>query len=225
MNGWAALSLVLTIVFGFLSVLFYIRSRRHKRLTFTYDRSELHTRTHPDIKILFKDRQVENLSRLRAACWNSGNQAVRGEDIPKNGDRAVVLSDARVLSVAHVGSSVDTAFIAEQLDEQSVSVRFSFLNPGDSVLFEILYEATSAKEPTIQFTSRVIGGRPTEARLFTGPLTPAESFATFLPLALCLLVGYFSMDFVRASTRFSGDTLTIGIGAVGLVLLLLIGAL
>ena len=157
----AIVGLGLTVLFGLLSVVLYFRTRLYKRLTFTFDQSELHTKTHPEIRITFRDRQVENLSRLRAVCWNSGSQEIRSEDLPERGSPSVVFSDATVLSVAHGGSTQDTGFLVEQHDQHSVSVRFAFLNPGDYGLFEVLYEAEPSKAPTVNFLARVIGGRPT----------------------------------------------------------------
>lgn len=223
MDKTTLLSAGLTVLFGLLSILFYFRARRHKRLTFTYDQSELHTKTHPEISIIFRDRHVENLSRLRAVCWNSGTQEIRGDDIPTNGPPALQFADAYVLSVAHVGSTEDTAFVAERRDDHSVSISFAFLNPGDCGLFEVLYEAQSSKLPSVQFLTRVIGGRPTDTRLFTGPLTPVESVAAFvLPLA-CLLATYLSADFVQRSVKALPDGFSITVPAFGLVFLLIAG--
>ncbi len=225
MEGWAAVSVGLTVVFGVLTVLFYIRGRQYKRLTFTYDVSELHTRTHPEVKITFNDRQVENLWRLRAVCWNSGTQEIRREDLPKEGPPAVNLSKATVLSVAHVGSTADTAFSAARHDDNSVTVQFAFLNPGDCGLFEVLYEGTSPDKPVVQFLTRVIGGHPTETRLFSGPLTPVESVAAFALPAACLMAVYLSADFVRRSVKAVPNGFTIDVRAAGLVLLLVIAAI
>jgi hypothetical protein len=224
-EGWTAVSAALTVVFGLLSLLLYIRSRQYKRLTFTFDVSELHTRTHPGVKITFNDRQVENLSRLRAVCWNSGTQEIRREDLPKEGPRAVILSKATVLSVAHVGSTTDTAFSAVRHDDNSVAVEFAFLNPGDCGLFEVLYEATSPDKPAIQFHGRVIGGHRTETRLFSGPLKPVESVAAFALPAACLMAVYLSADFVRRSVKAIPNGFSIDVRAAMLVLVLIIGAI
>src|SRR2546427_3434478 len=224
MTNMAILSVGLTLVFGLLSVVFFFRARRHKRLTFTYDQSELHTKTHPEIKITFRERPIENLSRLRVVCWSSGTQEIRGDDIPMNGPPAVVFSNAVVLSVAHIRSTDDTAFIAEQYDSHSISIRFGFLNPGDCGLFEVLYEASESKTPRVQFLTRVIGGRPTDVRLFTGPLTPVESVAAFILPLTCLLATYLSAAFVRRSVTLLPDGFSITLTAAGLVLILLGGA-
>jgi hypothetical protein len=40
METTATVSIILTVLFGLLSVVFYFRSRRHKRLTFTSHRCQ-----------------------------------------------------------------------------------------------------------------------------------------------------------------------------------------
>lgn len=128
-------SLTLTVFFGLLSIvlslILYVRSSRRKRLTFTYDLTGLHTRTHPEITILFKGNQIENLSRLRVVIWNSGNQEIRRSDIPVDGKPSIVMAGARILSVAVLNASPDTKCTASQNDDKALSVEFEFLNPGD----------------------------------------------------------------------------------------------
>jgi hypothetical protein len=223
METTTIVSIALTVLFGVLSVVFYLRGRRHRRLTFTFEQSELHTRTHPEVRITFRDRDVTNLSRLRAVCWNSGTQEIRGEDLPDQGSPTVLFSGATVLSVACVDPTPDTHFRAEQRDQHSVSVGFSFLNPGDCGLFEVLYEAEPSETPEVRFVARVIGGRPTDTRSFSGSLTIAESVAAFSPPVACVLAMYLSLGYIRDSIQRVPDGFTISFAAVGVVLLLFIG--
>jgi uncharacterized protein (DUF58 family) len=221
MDTIAILGFGATLVFGVLGLFLYFRSKRHKRLTFSFDQTELHTRTHPEIRITFRNRPV-NLSRLRAVCWNSGTEEIRWADVPEIAPPKVVFSGARVLSVAHMGATGDTAFVAEQRDDNSVSVKFAFLNPDDCGFFEVLYERAEPEKTCVQFVARIIGGRPTDSRSFTGPLTAFESIASIaLPLAW-VLAAYLSAGPVRRSVSRVPDGFQITIGGAALVLLLLL---
>jgi hypothetical protein len=134
-----------------------------------------------------------------------------------------VIFGATILSVAPVGSSRDTAFTAEQHDEVSVSVGFGFLNPGDYGLLEVLYECEPDESPTVTFNTRVIGARPTDIRLFSGSLRPAESIAAFaLPVA-CVLATYLSAKYIRSSIQPIPNGFTISWSAAALTLLLFTG--
>jgi hypothetical protein len=58
------IELALTVFSVLLSLFFYLRSRRRKRLTFTYDLAELQTRTHPEVTILFNGEQIVPRPRI-----------------------------------------------------------------------------------------------------------------------------------------------------------------
>jgi hypothetical protein len=193
-----SLGLNLTVFFGLLSialsVILYLRGTRRKRLTFTYDLTELLTRSHPDITILFKDKQIENLYRLRGVIWNSGNQEVRRSDIPANGAPSIVLTRARVLSVAMREASAKTRCAAVQNDSKTVSIDFEFLNPGDYAALEILYESDCPKSACTDFVARVIGGRPSEIRHFEKPLAHVQWIA---PIAFTSVWCLGALYFVR----------------------------
>lgn len=98
-----ALGLTLTIFFGLLSLvlslILYFRGRHRKCLRLTWDLATLQVRNHPEITILFKDKQVENLSRLRVLVWNNGNQEIRRSDIPTGGKPSLKLTGATIFSV------------------------------------------------------------------------------------------------------------------------------
>jgi hypothetical protein len=190
-------SLGLTIFFGVLSVVLsvalYFRGRRRKCLTFTYELTQLYTRTHPEITILFRDKRIDNLSRLRVVVWNSGNQEIRQSDIPSDGSPSIELTGARVLSVAVLEASANTKCTASQRDNERVSVAFEFLNPKDYSTIDVLYESIGAKPPSIQFIARVIGGLSSKSRRFEQPLARIEWVAPIVfPSAWCIGAYYWA---------------------------------
>jgi hypothetical protein len=152
-----------TIAFGLLSIFLYFRGKRNKRLTCTFDLTALQEKKHPDIRITFKGREIEKLSRLRVACWNNGNEAVRWSDIPQNGPPTIKFKQGTLLSVAYVGVNEETKTTAKQYDDHSLSFSFAYLNPRDWAFLEVLYEG-SAKASEFEFIARIIGGRSTSRR-------------------------------------------------------------
>ena len=220
-----SLDLTLTIFLGLLSItlslILYFKARRRKRLTFTYELTELQTRSHPEIRILFKDIEIENLSRLRAVMWNSGNQEIRRSDIPTDGAPSVLLSGARVLSVAVLEASADTKCTARENNEKTVSIDFEFLNPGDHATLDIVFESDAPKSPRADFSARVIGGVPCESRHFEPPLTAANWTAPiFFALAWCLGAAYWIsavprwVHIVPAGINFKLDAIWSSLGLV-----------
>lgn len=222
MNWTTAIGLVGTLAGVVLTVIFYLRSRRYKRLTLTFTQGKLLSKTHPQVQILFAGNPVENLWRLRAVCWNSGTQEVRWSDIPSGRDPQLVFENARVLSVAHAGGSNSTDF-AETNDDRSVSLKFAYLNPKDCGFFEVLYENVGANKPSFKFLAPVIGGRSADTRLFSGMPTATARIvvpATLISFLLitCLLVAPVLNSFVRTTAG-----LQVTILGLGLLILLLFG--
>jgi hypothetical protein len=198
-----SLSLALTIFFGLLSivlsVLLYVRGRRRKRLTFTYDLVGLQTRAHPEITILFKGRQIENLSRLRVVIWNSGNLEVRRSDIPVAGPPSIILPGVRILSVGVLEASAETKCTATGDGEQTLSVDFEFLNPGDYAVLDVLYESVESKSPAVDFDARVIGGLPSEISRFEQPVKRIQWVS---PIGLALMWSVGAFYWVRAIPKW-----------------------
>lgn len=195
------LSLGLTIFFGILSVvlsvILFLESKHRKNLTFTHTSTGLYTRRHPDITIAFKGKQIENLSRLRVVIWNSGNQEIRGADIPAGGEPSITLTGAMLRSVAILDSSPDIRCSAVERGEQTVSVGFEFLNPRDYATLDVLYESED-QSPKIEYTARIIGGQ-SDSRQFLQPTTPVSWVG---PVGLGLIAGVGMYAWLRA-VRFA----------------------
>jgi hypothetical protein len=224
-----SLSLTLTILFGLLSIILslilYFRSTHRKRLTFTYDLVELHARTHPQITILFEDKKIENLSRLRVVVWNSGNQEIRRSDIPSDASPSILLTGARVLSVAVVNASPDTQCTASQRDDKTVSIAFEFLNPKDYATLDVLYESVKSKPADIQFAARVIGGVSSESRRFVQPMGRMLWIGP-IGVASGLCVGAFlGARVLREEIHLVPSGIDVGLGALLYILGLFVGLL
>lgn len=188
-----ALSLTFTIVFGFASVYFYLKSRRQKRPTFIVDTDVLQTKTHPRVNITFDGESIENLSRTRVVFYNAGQDAIRATDIPNNTfpsigfDPSVRLFSVQVLAV----STSAIAFTATSRAEPVVEIRFAFLNPGDGGVIEILYDRAGDwwTAPSPQLSAAIIGsGPPQVSRYYYPPkrsdlITPAIGVLAMLAVA------------------------------------------
>src|SRR2546422_3802700 len=103
---WGLLGLGLTLVFGTISILQYIKSRRFKQILYTCIFSKIQTRDHPDVSIFFKGKEITNLWRLLVVCWNGGTSEIRKSDIPSGEPPYISFADdARVLSFKLLGQS------------------------------------------------------------------------------------------------------------------------
>jgi len=119
-DGCTLISNLGTLIFGVLTIVFYFRSKRFKRPIFVYDYSLLQTRVHQDIKIYFKDEQVENLSRSHILFLNNGNKEIRREDIPKDGYPFIEFHEGvRLLSHGIVATSNNTIGFRTKLSKEN----------------------------------------------------------------------------------------------------------
>ena len=212
--------LVATLTFGSLTVYFYVRSKRYKRLTFTFGQDELQAKRHPDIKITFGERPINNLSRLRVVCWNSGTEEIRLSDIPEDAPPQIVFpEDTRVLSVGAVVSSNGSSVDIREAGAQKIVLKFGYLNPKDFVYFEALYENLEPPRPTIEFAARVIGGAPAASRRFTAAPPPGELTSVVALAAAWIIAAYLTMDPVRRSVQFVDGGARVHLPGIALALI------
>jgi len=147
-----------TLVFGFLSIYLFLKSRRYKQLICTYSRTTLQTKAHPEVEILFRGEPVANLTKLLALIWNGGTEEIRTSDLGSL-PQILLPPHSRVLSVATLESATShTRFEAEKASDTSVRASFAYLNPDEGGLVEVLFEAPAAV-PEPAFDAPVIGGR------------------------------------------------------------------
>jgi len=153
---------VATVFFGLLSLYFYLKSRRNKLIVFTYDKALVQTRDHPDVTIVFRGEQIENLCRAQVVCWNGGTEEVRWIDIPPGSPPSLSLGgNKRILSVASRESCSEIEGGVVQRADDGIAFRFAYLNPGDRIVAEILYEVvdvTSVALP-VSIEAPLIGGQ------------------------------------------------------------------
>jgi hypothetical protein len=156
----AWLGVLFTLGFGVLSIFLYARGRRIKRIACLITSTTLQKRVHPDVQISFRGQEVANLSRMVAYFWNTGTAEIRSTDVPhENWPRLTLPEGAHVLSAAVLRVSTDHIQLKPiQYGDQAVCITFTYLNPGDGAIFEVLLEASPSTGST-KFAAPLIGGR------------------------------------------------------------------
>jgi hypothetical protein len=151
---------VATVFFGLLSLYWYLKSRRTKQLVFVFHNTRVQTRDHPEVTIHFRGEVIENLQRTEIVCWNGGTEEVRWTDIPDAFPPSLQFEDGvRVLSVAMVcASSPEISANVKETEKGTVVFTFDYLNPGEGVVGEILYEARDPSWLPAELNAAVKGG-------------------------------------------------------------------
>lgn len=158
-HTWAILGVVGTTVFGLLSIILYRRSRQLRRLDALWSVSTLQSKKHQDVRILFKDQEIDDLSRLRILFVNSGTLAIRPDsDFPSQFGGAVKLRRAgeltRFLSAAALVGDVGMCRAKVLVtDDRGAAMTFEYMNPGQRIGIEVLYTG-----PAPEVAGELIGG-------------------------------------------------------------------
>ena len=200
------LGLILTIVFGALSIYLYLKSRRYKQIVFTHLFSTLQTRNHPDISISFSGKEINNLSKLLVLCWNAGTEEIRGTDVPSANPPAIVFPEnVTLLSYKLLdASSEGLNFSLVKPNDRLLNFTFEYLNPNDGGLIEVLYEQSGDDLGAINIEAHVIGGRPSldinyEPRSGWGWIVTV-SVSALLAAAIGIFFLWVSMDTAGVTT-------------------------
>lgn len=150
---------IATIIFGVLSVYFYLRTRTVKKLACVVGYATLQRRLHPDVRISFRGIEVESLSRVLAFVWNGGTSEIRKADVPnERWPTIIVPAGSTILSLAVLKTSSDHISLSAHLTgDSSLSISFSYLNPGDGAVLELLV-AGLLGSGDVEFVAPLIGG-------------------------------------------------------------------
>lgn len=137
-------SLVLSLVLGvFVSWYFFRRSQRVKRISYEV-RSELllgrESQNLPaDIVVHYRGRPIQQLNRILVMFWNSGNDLIREGGRIAADELRISLDATRVLDASVRKVRRDGSNIRVVTRDDSIGVRFDFLDRGDGALIEVLY--------------------------------------------------------------------------------------
>jgi len=200
------LAFCLTLVFGVLSVYFYVKMQSFKATSFVYAYSILQSKVHPKISIRFANRRITNLSKATIIFFNSGTKEIRRDDIQgDNFPRILFPQTAKVLSHGIlVSSSANNCIKTEQIDPNSVQVSFSYLNPQDGAIIEILLEDTENRRAFPgSFEADIIGARKLMSYGYQRPASTSSIILTLLFDAAIFAFGVYGFIKWLAAKQFS----------------------
>jgi hypothetical protein len=171
---------ILTALFGIASVYFYLKTRRVKLPTFIVSRDVLQAKTHPNVSISFGGQQIESLMRYRIIFYNGGQEEIRSADIPPKHPPSISFDQTiRLFSWQIIGvSRPEIDFHLSSDTNNQITLQFSFLNPGDGAVIEVLCDFPGgwweAPPPTLQ--ASIIGARPARVLPYRYPPGAFELF-------------------------------------------------
>lgn len=141
-NYLPILAVILTSLFGLMSMYFYFKSKIKKNAIAIYTNSILQTKSHSEVIITYRNEKIENLSKLQLLFLNNGQIEIRANDIPALGKLSFKFGeDVKILSsVIKDTSEKAINFGLNELSTNEIGVNFDYLNPGDGAFIEVLYD-------------------------------------------------------------------------------------
>ena len=149
-------TLLILAIISVVSFLYSFCTRRKKQIDFDMKANEIMTVPYntDDIKILFRNKEVENIISTRIILWNSGNEIINHDDIV----RQIGISledDTKMLSMDILkckNCDLDTNQI--RIDD-NYNITFDFLEPKNQIEIQVLY---TGNKNAINVRGKIKGG-------------------------------------------------------------------
>ncbi len=186
------IGLIGTIFFGILSTYLFLITQRKKEPVFYYKYSLLHSKKHPDVKITYKGKEIEYLSRILLIFCNKGKKEIRNEDIPDDdlpSIRIKVDSDVEILSCSLVKVTNDSIKMKlHKINNKKVEIGFSYLNYNDGGIIELLLNrGIKDIKKALDFNSTLIGA--STSKIYSYLPLPIFDYFFWITLMSSFLIG------------------------------------
>jgi hypothetical protein len=210
---------ILTIVFGIvaiISIVVAVRLSRRKIPSFAYRTNKvvgLGSNAPPELKLLFADKQVNDVYRTKFIFFNRGREPIRSkDDIVK--PIIVRFANAQILREPLVSpSSNDIDFVAKRVSD-TIEIGFKYLDYQDGAVVEVMH--TSSDKPDCQGKIMQVEKISNLGTLNQSTLNSRErAWAIIAGLALMCVIPLFIIDEFLAHTRWIMFITAILAGALG----------
>lgn len=160
-NGYLTYSsFVLTVISLITAYIFYKKSKIERCLSYkitTIDLIKSGISKLSSLKIIFKEKEINSLSLAQIKIINTGNVALRDEDIaPSKKITIHLLNKAEILDIScPLQKNKTTTINITKVDDNTVNIIFDFMNPSDYIYLKIIHTGVSKSD--ISITASIIG--------------------------------------------------------------------
>jgi len=225
-------SISLSLIGLFLASLGIFISRKHRKVKIfglnKWENDEvisLPLKDKDDIKILYKDKKIDNLYELKITLKNYGTEVLN----EKNFDTLPYITFNEKVQILNVSVSSKEEYIKPKFEiiNNEVIVRFNFIEPKDTISIKILYSSNSVCGGQIK--GKVIGGNKIE-NIFKSEIEyqafregkSIGKFVYMLFAGFCLIIIKKITSILNINPPFNTITVTIGI-IISILFSLIIG--
>lgn len=156
-NPWLNILFLFLAIFSIiLSLIFYFKSKKEKRPTYSKKTSNVIQRTvikSNKLEVKYNGSSIENLSMTEFAFWNSGRETIRGIDIAPS-DPLIIKSTAPIILYdfeVQFKNDINN-FIIQKINENSLKLSFDFIDFNQGVKLKIYHSGNLSSELLLQGT-------------------------------------------------------------------------
>ncbi|OGM55763.1 hypothetical protein A3E46_02470 [Candidatus Woesebacteria bacterium RIFCSPHIGHO2_12_FULL_46_16] len=137
----------------FLSIYFYLRGKQIKQTAWVIISNTLvedYSSTLTGLSVIYKKREVQNLTISKLAFWNKGSVTIDGKDLKTvNPLKIGPTGETQILDLAVVKTNNESSNFSIKKMGNSRLICFDYLNPNDGAVFQIIHTGISSKDVEI----------------------------------------------------------------------------
>jgi hypothetical protein len=161
-NPWNLIFVGLAVLGFFLSVVFYRRSQKEKRLTYdirTLRLIEDNVSAIEAVEIRYEGQRVQNLSLSEITIWNKGTETINNEDVAPKDPIEIVMKGVKLLraELIHTKNPVNNFNIVPDLTNGEILVTFDYFDPEEGAVIQIYHTGTTDDDLMLKGTVKGIG--------------------------------------------------------------------
>ncbi len=161
-NPWLAIFLTLFFgVFGLYGLYVTIKGVKRKEPRYFFRSNNLvsgNARNLSPLKIMYKEKQINNVTVSKVCFWNNGNETCRREDIASVDPLCVsMLNKSEILQASIIFKKTDANNfgIHPATDNRSLYITFDYLDKNDGGIIQIVHTGKSSED--LQMRGTIIG--------------------------------------------------------------------
>jgi len=148
---------VISLIFTFI---FYLKSKREKRLTYltkSFGLVQDSLSSIDNLSIKYNDEDVKFLTLTKVSVWNAGRDTIKIDDVTKSDPIRVKFQEGcKVYSAKLLKIQKDTNEISIKIEKEQVAILFSYLDYGDGAIFDIYHSGKPSDK--VKIAGTIIGG-------------------------------------------------------------------
>lgn len=189
----------LAVVFGSLTILFYLKSRRIKQPVYAIRSAHLIQNVSERVnrlEVKYAGEIIPNLTSAKIFFWNQGRETIQGSDVAQADPLRIRVAAGLKILEAKVLGSVNSANRCDvSNDTSAASLTFDFLDYGEGAVIQVLHTGSHPSDLSVTGTIKGAGKvRERSIRLFrTRPPRLTRWMASTTGITICFLVPFFTL--------------------------------